>query len=136
MRIEDYLSNHTIVRIGITLPGYVCCETIVDNPIELISVIKNNDCYITEIRWWDRAEIASGSSIGYGGPRDPKSPDSHFFAETDIYKVFTPLSQDEEYYGYLDQIESTHSNLNLFPAFDIKKIKKQTGNNIGTVPTL
>lgn len=131
MRIEDYLSNHTIVRIGITLPGYVCCETIVDNPIELISVIRENNCYIDEIRWWDRVEISSGSSIGYGGPRDPKNPDSHFFAETDIFKVFTPLSQAEEYYVYLDQIESKYSTLNLFPSFDIKRIN----SDIGIVPT-
>lgn len=122
MRIEDYLSDHTVLRIGVSISGYICCETIVDDPIELISVVRQSNCYISEIRWWDRVEIASGSSIGYGGPRDPLSPDSHFFAETDICKVFNTLSRDEEYYEYIDQIKSTYYHLDLFPAFDIKKM--------------
>lgn len=121
MRIEEYLNNHTIVRVGITLPEYVCCEIIVDNPTEFISIIMNNNCYISEIRWWDHVEISSGSSIGYGGPRDPDRPDNFFFAETDIYKVFTPHSQDKEYCEYLDQIRRKYTNLNLFPAFDVKR---------------
>lgn len=124
MRIEDYLTEHTIVKIGETLPGYICCENIVDTPLDLLSVVKNNNGYISEIRWWDCVEIASGSSIGYGGPRDPRNPDSHFFAETDICKVFDAFAQDEDYYKYIKQIETAYSTRNIYPAFDIKKSKK------------
>ena len=120
MKLMDFLGSHTIVKIGSGLPEYVCCETIVDDPIKLVSLVKENNCYISEIRWWDRAEIAIGSSIGYGGPRDPRTPNTHFFAETDICKVFTDFSQDEEYYIYLDEVKKNYSNYNLYPAFDIK----------------
>ena len=122
MKLEDYLSNHTIVKIGTCLPGYVCCETIVDDPIKLISVLGENSCYIAEIRWWDRVEISTGSSIGYGGPRDSRSPNTHFFAETDISKIFNVFTRKEEYYSYLDEIKRNYSNYDLYPSFDVKQI--------------
>ena len=121
MSIYDYLLNHTIIRIGNCLSEYVCCETIVDNPIELIAVVKENDCYISEIRWWDRVKISLGSKIGYGGAKDPRFPDEYFFAETDICRVFDFESCDGEYYEYLEQIKQKYANYDLFPAFDIKK---------------
>ena len=85
MKIEDYLNDHTIIKIGVSPPGYICSEVIVDNPAELISIIRENGCYIAEIRWWDCVEIVSGSSIGYGGPRDPRGPDSHYLPK----RIFT-----------------------------------------------
>ena len=121
MKIEDYLDNHTIVKIGKTIPGYICCEIIVDNPMELISIVRENNCYISEIRWWDRVEIATGSSIGYGGFRDPQSPNSHFFAETDICKAFSDILQDDEYDAYFTVIKNSYSDHHLFPSFDIKR---------------
>ena len=121
MEITKYLSNHTIINIGNNLPGYVCCEVIVDNPKKLLSILKENDCYISEIRWWHRTTIALGSTIGYGGPRDPSSPDSHYFAETDITRKFSSESTFGEYIDYLDQTKKSYSGFSLFPAFDIKK---------------
>ena len=121
MVIEKFLENHKIVKIGNTIPGYICCETIVDNPMCLIPIVRQNNCYISEIRWWDRVEIVSASNIGYGGPRDPRCPDNYFFAETDIYKVFSKHLPDKEYYEYIDLIKRSYSSLNLFPAFDIKQ---------------
>lgn len=120
MNIEDYLIRHTIVKIGVTLPGYICCEAIVDDPIQLLAIVRENNCYISEVRWWDCAKILSGSSIGYGGPRDPRCPKYRFFAETDIAKTFTPWTQDKEYKNYLQKINNDYSNFNLLPAFDIK----------------
>lgn len=122
MRINDFLKNHTIVKIGRPLSGhgYICCETIVDDPKALIPIVRRNNCYISEIRWWDRVDITSISSIGYGGPRDPRSPDSHYFAETDICMTFARLLPDNEYFAYLERIKKTYSGLDLFPAFDIK----------------
>ncbi|MCH5317349.1 MAG: hypothetical protein J1E05_05180 [Eubacterium sp.] len=127
MKITDYLNQHMIVKIGLTLPEYVCCEIIVDNPKELVPIVRENGCYITAVYWWDRAEIDSGSIIGYGGPRDPRSPNSHFFAETDICRVFNTILQDEEYYKYFDKIKQTYSSYDLFPAFDIKNLKNTQG---------
>ena len=121
MRIEDYLVEHAIVKIGKTLPDYISCEIIVDNPYELISVVTRNYGYISEIRWWDCVEITTGSNIGYGGPRDPRNPDHYFFAETDICKKFDLLTENKIYYEYLKQIEVEYSAYNLYPAFDIKR---------------
>lgn len=121
MEINDYLLKHTIVKIGNGIPGYVCCETIVDDPIELISVVMENECYISEIRWWDLVPISEGSTIGYGGARDPRAPDTMFFAETDICTEFYGTSEYEDYCSYLEQIKCNYSNHNLFPAFCIKK---------------
>lgn len=120
MNIDDYLKQHMIVKIGMTLPGYICCETIVDNPKELVPIVRKNGYFISEILWWDRVDIVSGSKIGHGGPRDPRSPNSHYFAETDIQKVFDTILEDEEYYEYFDQIKQTYPDCNLFPGFDIK----------------
>ena len=120
-RIEQYLEKHLIVRIGLTIPGYICCEVIVDNPAELIAVVKKAKCYISGIRWWDRAEIESGSSIGYGGPLDPRDPDRMFFAETDICREFDASVKEKEYNEYFEQVRSAYPNHELYPAFDIKK---------------
>ena len=119
-RLDDYLKEHTIVKIGSPVLNYVSCETIVDNPAELISIVLQNNCYISEIRWWDRVKITSGSIIGYGGPRDPRSPYSYFFAETDICKTFNIYAQEKEYSEYLSCIKNLYSKFDLFPAFDIK----------------
>ena len=121
MKLDDYLNNHTITRIGHSIAGYVCCEIIVDNPIDLIPIVRENNCYISEIRWWDRVKIASGSIIGYGGPRDPRNPNSYFFAETDICKTFDNFSCDKDYYVYLQQIFKEYNKFDLHPAFDIKR---------------
>ena len=123
MTIEDYLNRNAIVKIGTTLPGYVCCEVIVDNPVELVFVLQTSDCYISEIRWWDCLEIGNSSTIGYGGPRDPRNPDSFYFAETDICQFFSADSRPENYYEYLNHIKEVYPKHNLFPSFDIKRNK-------------
>ncbi len=125
MRIEDFLNAHTIVQIGRTLPDYVCCEHIVDNPEELVPIVRESGCYISEILWWDRIEIGSVSSIGYGGPRDPRCPDSFFFAETDIYRRFNTILKDEEYYKYFDEVRRAYPGFDLFPGFDIMRLSKE-----------
>ena len=118
MHIEEYLNMQGVVVIG---KGYMQGEVIVDNPIELINIVRQNDCYISEIRWWEYCEIIMGSKIGYGGPRDPRCPDRFFFAETDIYKTFNSNTEDSTYYDYLDQIKKAYPFYNLRPAFVIKE---------------
>lgn len=120
--IEDYLKSHMIVGSRNTVPGYIGCEVIVDNPAELVSLVNGSECYISEIRWWEHAEIATGSNIGYGGPRDPQNPDTHYFAETDICMTFDSFSSENTYQEYLQKINSSYPMLDLHPAFDIKKL--------------
>ena len=121
MNVKEYLKTHTIVQIGCALPEHICAEIIVDDPIELITVVSNNDCYISEISWWDHTEIKQGSNIGYGGPRDPRNPETHFFAETDIRDKFNEIVSIEKYLDYLKKIKILYSEFDLFPAFEIRK---------------
>ncbi|MBR2650774.1 MAG: hypothetical protein IKD45_03865 [Clostridia bacterium] len=122
MRIEDFLNEHKIVQIGNTTDGYVCCEIIVDNPTELIYALQDSNAYISEIRWWDRVKISCGSTIGYGGPRDPRASDEYFFAETDICKTYNAPPKNTEIHEYITRIKKEYCEYNLFPSFDIKKI--------------
>ena len=122
MKIQDYLIEHKIIKIGMDLPGYICTEIIVENPEELIKVVEKSNCYISAMRWWEYTEISSTPTIGYGGARDPRDPEGHFFAETDLCMEFSASAHCTEYRSYLSQIKTMHPNLILFPAFDIKLI--------------
>lgn len=101
---------------------FICTEVIVTNPIEFVEVVLHNECYISEIRWWDRAKISFGSTIGYGGPRDPNFPNEYYFAETDICKSFSVNTTAIEYKKYLIETKSNFQKYDLFPAFDVKLI--------------
>ena len=121
MSLRDYIEKHLITRIGITPPGYIASEIIVDDPKSLIDTVAQNKCYISSILWWDNVRINEGSPIGYGGPIDPRS-EEHFFSETVICQKFEPNTSENEYHAYLDEIRQTHSEYNLYPAFDIKEL--------------
>ena len=122
MSIFSFLHDHVIIEIGNKLPGYLCCEVIVDNPELLVSIVKENGYYISEIHWWDRAEISKGSSIGYGGPKDPNAYDNYYFAETDISMAFDAVTEDSEYLQYMAQTKEKYAHLDLTPSFDIKEL--------------
>ena len=120
MDIEAYVINHTIVKVGNTLPKYLFNEVIVDNPIELISLVnENKSCYISYILWWVRAKISEGSAIGYGGPRDPRNPDESFFSETIMCRNFSENTDIKEYLAYIEETLKSHPNYDLYPGFDI-----------------
>lgn len=129
MKLNEYLKENTILKVGYS-SEYIVCEVIVKNPIELISIVSKEECYISEIRWWHRAKMSMGSDIGYGGPRDPDDSD-YFFAETDISKKFDSNSQAEEYYNYIEGTKVKYAQYDLLPAFDIKH-KTGDGSMIDT----
>lgn len=122
MQIKDYLEKHLILAIGNPFGEYVCTDAIVDDAEKFIEAVLKNERYISDVTWWERAEILSGSKIGYGGPRDPGDPDKYFFAETDICKTFDVNTTKEEYGEYLAEIKSGYSEYNLIPAFTVKVI--------------
>lgn len=111
-------AGHLIVSVG----NDPLCENIVDDPKAFVRVVRENGYYISNILWWERAQIIAGSQIGYGGPRDPKCPDTHFFSETYIQKKFDTVLRDEEYFEYFDSIKTEFPELELFAGFDIKPI--------------
>lgn len=120
MDLLEYLKKHTIVSIGnLTTDKCVVVEMIPDNPKELIDCIIKNNCYISEILWWDRASVALGSKIGYGGPLDPRDPQNYYFAETDICASFEKTTTLSEYVKYLDDVKERFVMYDLYPAFDI-----------------
>ena len=122
---EEYLNIHMIVKIGITPSEYVCTELIVDDPFEFIAMIFKTKNYISSIQWWDRVLIHNGSKLGYGGVRDPRAADKYFFAETDICCDFSENTLETEYYEYLNKTKRLFDNYELYPAFDVKMVRKR-----------
>lgn len=125
MNISEYLNNHTIVKIGQALSDDVCAEVIVDDPIQLIAVVRENNCYIHSIGWWDRVELLTGSPIGFGGPLDPRCPNEYFFSETHLSKKFDFRLQDKEYIRYFNQIKCEYNLYSLVPSFKIKRYSQK-----------
>ncbi len=121
MNLKDYLNSHTIIEIGRVLSEYLCLETIVDDPIELINNIDESEYYISVIRWWDRVKIGTSSPIGYGGPRDPRDPEVYYFAETYLEESFEASFNKDEFLTYLSETKEKYRELDLYPAFDIMK---------------
>ena len=120
MNLLQYLNNHTILTIGnLVEDKCVIVEVISNNPEELVEYVIKNDCYISEIRWWDRASISTKSKIGYGGTKDPRDPQKYYFAETDICASFEKETTALEYLEYLNTIKTQYSMHDLYPAFDI-----------------
>ena len=120
MDLLEYLKKHTIVSIGnLAADKCVAVEMIADNPKELIECVIKNNCYISEILWWDRASVALGSKIGYGGTPDPRDPKNYYFAETDLCASFGTDTTLFEYIKYLDEVKEKYVMYDLYPAFDI-----------------
>lgn len=121
IELYSFLDEHFIINIG----KKQLCEVIVDTPVELISLLKHHDFYISLITWWDWVPIATGSSIGYGGPRDPRDPNNYFFAETDISKEFGVETPPDQYIEYLKKVQKEYSGHDLYPAFEIVLIQNE-----------
>ena len=122
MSLLQYLKKHIIVSIGsLETDKCVIVEVIVDNPEELLEQVIKNDCYISEIRWWDRTPIFTQSKIGYGGTPDPRDPQNYYFAETDLCNSFGKTTSIPEYVKYLEDIKKQNFMYDLYPAFDIYK---------------
>ena len=120
MDLLEYLKKHTITSVGnLVNDKCVIVGVIPDNPEELIECVIKNNCYISEISWWDRAAIALGSKIGYGGPLDPRDPQNYYFAETDICASFDPKTTFYEYIKYINDVKKHYFTYDLYPAFDI-----------------
>ncbi len=47
---RGFLQRHTIVKIGMIPPEYVCCEMVLDDPKAFVRIVRENGCYVTEVR--------------------------------------------------------------------------------------
>ena len=120
MELLAYLKKHIIVTVGKpSAKNCIVVEAIVDNPEQLIEKVIECNCYISEIRWWDRALISSKSKIGYGGTIDLRGEKEYYFAETDICSLFKSDTTIDEYISYINDIKNKHIEYDLYPAFDI-----------------
>ena len=123
MDLLCFLKEHTIISVGKPITDEcVAVEVILDNPEQLVKTVIKNNCYISEIRWWDRVHISKMSSIGYGGTRDPRFPQNYYFAETDIFQTFEPKTTFLEYMDYLTLIWTQYAMYDLHPSFDIYRV--------------
>ena len=116
----DYVKQHTVTTVGnSSRENVVFVETIVEDPIELIRLVTESGCYISEILWWDRTPINEASPIGYGGPLDPRDSKNYFFAETYLQDSFDAHTTQDEYIAYLDKIKQAYPDRDLYPGFDV-----------------
>lgn len=118
MTVKEFLSSHAIIQTGVNLEKYLCCETIVDDPIGLVRILAQSEYYISSILWWDRVRMNEGSIIGYGGVVDRRFPE-YFFAETDICEEFAVNTTAQDYLAYLQRVKEQYSQHDLHPSFDI-----------------
>ena len=97
-------------------------EIIVDKPIEFIDAVLLSGYYISCVMWWDRTKMDESSTIGMGGPRDPRDPDMYYFSEV-VYldKYFDKSTTKGEYCDYIKNIFSAYPSHDLYPGFDIEK---------------
>lgn len=120
--ILDFIEQHIILDIGKALPGELFAEVILDSPYTFIDVVLNNGYYISKINWWERAKISTGSTTGFGGPRDPRAPEEYFFSEIGVSREFDVIATIDEYYRYINTVQDNYKKIPLFPSFELKKI--------------
>ena len=130
MSFDHFLKKHLILSIGNEAgdiyrklrSGNDITEILVDDPYGFIDTVLQSGWYITYVLWWDRARIAEGSSIGMGGPRDPRNPETFYFAEVvHLDKHFDIGTTREMYREYLNNTLYAFPGNDLYPGFDIQK---------------
>lgn len=124
MDILQYIKMHMITYIGTGImepmvDEYLATEVILDDPQKFVNEITKSNYYVSLIRWWHRIPVNTSSSIGYGGPLDPRDPDNFYFAETHIEESFEKSTSYSQYIHYLSKIRDQYKNYDIYPAFDI-----------------
>ena len=117
--IFEYIEKHKILEIGFQPSGESFAELILNEPYMFVDVVSQSNYYISTIVWYERAKIHTGSKMGFGGPKDPRSPQDYFFSETSLCKTFDESTRKDEYRSYMDEIQSKYSGVLLFPSFQI-----------------
>ena len=122
--ILEFIKQHKILDIGCASPGELFAEMILDLPFDFVDAALNDNYYISRINWWERARIQSGSLLGFGGPRDPRAPQKFFFSETSLCKEFDLTTTTDEYYDYINSIQTQYKNICLVPSFELRHKKR------------
>ena len=91
-------------------------DVLVDDPAAFCTLICGSGYYVQNVIWWERAPIETGSTLGLGGPRDPRDP-QYFYSETYLDDKFASDTTLDEYLRYMTVIREAHPNLVLHPGF-------------------
>ena len=118
--ILEFINQHRIVDIGVALNGEPFPEMILDLPHKFVDIALSENYYISRIIWWEKANIQTGSQMGFGGPVDPRDPKNFFFSETSMCKVFSESTTAKEYFKYIDDIYAKYKEISLIPSFELK----------------
>lgn len=129
MNLNRYVSENLIIKIGKCCENILFSEIIVDDPENFIAFVYENDCYISEIRWWEHVHVGAAPNIGYGGPRDPRCPNEFYFAETDIGKKFDEFVSRQAICYYIMKTKEEYRAFELYPALDVRSRRLETGDD-------
>ena len=91
-------------------------DILVDDPAAFTELVCGSSYYVQNVIWWEHAPLETGSTLGLGGPRDPRDP-RYFYSETYLDDKFSPDTTLEEYLRYMTDIREDHPNLALHPGF-------------------
>lgn len=121
MSFVSYLKEHTIIKGTLlqTAQGPEFAEAIFDNPEEVLKMIFDNSCSISEVLWWHRLAVDTASDIGYGGYLDPRD-NNFYFAETYICDKFDEKITFEECITYINTVKKKYSKYDIYPGFDVR----------------
>lgn len=117
--MQEYIKKHRIVESQNNMTDCVCCEIIVDDPIEFVYEVLRHNCYISYILWWDRVKVGEASDIGFGGRLDPRNPAEYWFSETFLNKYFESTATVENYVEYFQNIRKKYPTHDLYPGMNV-----------------
>ena len=114
--IRSFVQDHTLTELCGRLD--TLSDLLVDDPATFLELVCKSEYYVQNAIWWERAPIETGSTLGLGGPRDPRDP-QYFYSETYLGDKFASDTTLDEYLRYMTAIREAHPNLVLHPGFGL-----------------
>ena len=114
--IRSFVQDHTLTELCGRLD--TLSDLLVDDPATFLELVCKSEYYVYNVIWWEHALIETGSTLGLGGPRDPRDPQC-FYSETYLDDKFASDTTLDEYLRYMTAIREAHPNLVLHPGFGL-----------------
>ena len=114
--LRSFVQDHTLTELCGRLD--TLSDLLVDDPATFLELVCKSEYYVDNVIWWEHALIETGSTLGLGGPRDPRDP-RYFYSETYLDDKFSPDTTLDEYLRYMTSVREAHPHLALHPGFGL-----------------